>query len=131
MSNGHIKCKDGWRLCGAKNLHHLCIPDYHGCPIRSIKFVKINESVSDQIQNTLNPFQPLHDEVTWQYLKVTDDLALAVSYNNHSEPINSIAFLERRPCLNYRAIQVQSDKRNRNWRLITDPVDYVDSCDNG
>ena len=65
----------------------------------------------------------------WQYIKVNDELAMGVSYNAMKAPVNSIAFLEKKPCINYREINVQSDKNIRKWRMITDPVNYVEKCD--
>lgn len=54
---------------------------------------------------------------------------MGVSYNAKLEPINSIAFLEKPPCINYFDIKIPTDLNHRKWRIITNPVQYIDECE--
>lgn len=128
------KCKNkDFILCGAKDKYfrQICVPkNVSGCPIRNLKIIK-NEDVKaegKQIQNNLNPLGPFPKETDWQYIKFDDKNAIGVSYNAEHDPIVSIAFLEKAPCMNNKIRLIQTSFDKRKYVMKNDKTYFSENC---
>ena len=112
-NQGHI-------ICGAKDYpyYQTYLPKgTSGCPIRNLKIIRRNRIKPQQIQATLNPLPegsgPFPQKVASQYIALDEDYVIGVSYNDRFDPLVSVAFLEKRPCLNNAHQNVASNLKKR------------------
>lgn len=121
-------CEEGYHECGVqqKGYFKSCLPIGTKCPINDLAIVPMTKDIEDRIAKSNNSLEVNATDSYWQYLRLSDTEAIAVSTRSKMSPLVGIMLSEQQPCLNILYTSIQT---STHYALGTESARYVAKCD--